>query len=719
MNADGAYTSGNTTPASPGTYYWQATFSGDANNQKESTGCADEPVTITKASPTITSNASSGGPVGTQINDVAHLSGLVSPDNTGTVTFKLYDNNSCSGTPVSVTGTTPNTVNADGAYTSGNTTPASPGTYYWQATFSGDANNQKESTGCADEPVTITKATPTLTTNASPGGPVGTSITDKATLAGGSSPTGTITFNLYGPNDPNCTGTPVTTTKTVSNGNGDYTSDPQTPSQAGNYSWTALYNGDGNNNGVSETSCTNANEQVTITKASPTLTTNASPGGPVGTSITDKATLAGGSTPTGTITFNLYGPNDPNCAGTPVSTTKTVNSGNGDYTSNPQTPSQAGNYSWTASYSGDTNNNPVAQTSCTDPDEQVTITKAGKTTPSLTTHASPGGPVGTSITDKATLAGGAAPTGTITFRLYGPNDPTCAGTPVTTTRTVSSGNGHYTSKPQTPPQAGSYSWTASYSGDQNNNAVSETSCTDPNEQVTITSMPLAPTVDQSCQAAAHTSESAKVEGEVNPNGLRTKAHFQYGTTAKYGQTTRTQLLGKGAKDRQVTSTLRHLMPDTTYHCRIVATNAAGTTLGADQTFTTGAGRQTRTSAQAHITHVTARPTNRGCQVEYHGPNSNQTSSSACTTALVTFTGTIDSQANGQQITIVLHTRRSGHRITITGHAQVKHGHFSITVKLPARSGEGDHYTFTITYPGNHHLRPATVTGGFTIEEEAR
>ena len=44
-------------------------------------------------------------------------------------------------------------------------------------------------------------------------------------------------------------------------------------------------------------------------------------------------------------------------------------------------------------------------------------------------------------------------------------------------------------RPQTPSQAGDYSWTASYTGDPNNNAVSETSCTDANEQVMISRRP--------------------------------------------------------------------------------------------------------------------------------------------------------------------------------------------------------------------------------------
>ncbi len=43
--------------------------------------------------------------------------------------------------------------------------------------------------------MTITQATPTITTMPSPGGPVGTSIFDTATLSGGFNPTGTVTFD--------------------------------------------------------------------------------------------------------------------------------------------------------------------------------------------------------------------------------------------------------------------------------------------------------------------------------------------------------------------------------------------------------------------------------------------------------------------------------------------------------------------------------------------
>ena len=54
-------------------------------------------------------------------------------------------------------------------------------------------------------------------------------------------PRGTITRSADGV---------VVSTETV-NGNGDYTSDSYTPTQAGTYRWRAFYSGDANNNAVS------------------------------------------------------------------------------------------------------------------------------------------------------------------------------------------------------------------------------------------------------------------------------------------------------------------------------------------------------------------------------------------------------------------------------------------------------------------------------------
>src|SRR5262249_55482781 len=82
-----------------------------------------------------------------------------------------------------------------------------------------------------------------------------------------------------------------------------------------------------------------------------------------------------GATPTGTITFNLYGPNDTSCAGpTAFTTTKAVN-GNGAYQSPAFAPTAAGTYRWVASYGGGANNNTVGG-ACNDANETVNVPAA-------------------------------------------------------------------------------------------------------------------------------------------------------------------------------------------------------------------------------------------------------------------------------------------------------------------------------------------------------
>jgi hypothetical protein len=81
------------------------------------------------------------------------------------------------------------------------------------------------------------------------------------------------------------------------------------------------------------------------------------------------------------------------------------------------------------------------------------------------------------------------------------------------------------------------------------------------------------------------SFSATLNGSVNPHGLTTSVHFQYGTTTSYGLTTALQSKS-GNTYQSVSANISGLSASTTYHFRIVAVNTAGTTYGADGTFTT-------------------------------------------------------------------------------------------------------------------------------------
>jgi len=152
----------------------------------------------------------------------------------------------------------------------------------------------------------------------------------------------------------------------------------------------------------------------------PTVTTQLSSSAiTAGNSVTDQATLAGGNSPTGTMSFYYSSSNTcPNGNGIQVGTGVTV-AGNGVYTSVSQTFSTPGTYYWYAAYSGDSNNAP-ATSAC----EPLVVTASG--TPSITlAPLTASNPVGTSHTVTATVLDGtgAALAGvTVTFTVSsGPN----------------------------------------------------------------------------------------------------------------------------------------------------------------------------------------------------------------------------------------------------------------------------------------------------------
>ena len=87
-------------------------------------------------------------------------------------------------------------------------------------------------------------------------------------------------------------------------------------------------------------------------------------------------------------------------------------------------------------------------------------------------------------------------------------------------------------------------------------------------------------------ASAITFQSATLSGTVNPSGSATVVYYQFGTTSKYGAQTAPDQLAAGTARVTVSLGASGLAPNTVYHFRVVATNASGTTLGADKTFTT-------------------------------------------------------------------------------------------------------------------------------------
>jgi phosphodiesterase/alkaline phosphatase D-like protein len=106
-------------------------------------------------------------------------------------------------------------------------------------------------------------------------------------------------------------------------------------------------------------------------------------------------------------------------------------------------------------------------------------------------------------------------------------------------------------------------------------------------------------------ASSVASTSARLNGRVNPNGLATTWRFEYGTTTSYGSTTGTQNAGSGTSTTSVSVTILNLAPGTTYHFRLVATNASGTSVGGDLAFTTGGAPAVTTGAAQNVGTSTA------------------------------------------------------------------------------------------------------------------
>jgi 6-phosphogluconolactonase (cycloisomerase 2 family) len=233
------------------------------------------------------------------------------------------------------------------------------------------------------------------------------------------------------------------------------------------------------------------------------LSTQASASVVVGGQVSASATLTGGASPTGTVMFDVFGPGDTTCS-TPLAMSTATVTGSGTYTAAPITATSAGTYSWIASYGGDAANS-VAATACTSPTAAVLVTPAS---PVLSTGASGSGAVGGQVSDTATIAGGDAPSGSITFSLYGPTDPACLATPLATSVVPVTGDGSYTSSGYTPTQPGTYQWVAGYGGDANNAATAGL-CGLPGESVTMTpAAPAALTVSPSTVAAGGTVNAA-------------------------------------------------------------------------------------------------------------------------------------------------------------------------------------------------------------------
>jgi|HubBroStandDraft_2_1064218.scaffolds.fasta_scaffold00208_2 hypothetical protein len=89
-------------------------------------------------------------------------------------------------------------------------------------------------------------------------------------------------------------------------------------------------------------------------------------------------------------------------------------------------------------------------------------------------------------------------------------------------------------------------------------------------------------------ASAVTTTAATLNALLNPEASSTTYHFEYGTTTAYGSEAPVggAAVAGYTHAQSVSQTLSGLTSNTSYHYRVVATSAGGTTYGPDRTFST-------------------------------------------------------------------------------------------------------------------------------------
>ena len=115
-------------------------------------------------------------------------------------------------------------------------------------------------------------------------------------------------------------------------------------------------------------------------------------------------------------------------------------------------------------------------------------------------------------------------------------------------------------------------------------SATTTSTTTSTSTTTTTTLPVPSVMTGSAGSVG--TDSATLTGTVNPNGITSQYHFEYGRSGVYGTTTAKTDAGTGLDEMSATATVSGLQPGTGYHYRLVGTSSAGVGYGSSQTFKT-------------------------------------------------------------------------------------------------------------------------------------
>ncbi|MDQ1366147.1 MAG: hypothetical protein QOE57_2189 [Acidimicrobiaceae bacterium] len=139
---------------------------------------------------------------------------------------------------------------------------------------------------------------------------------------------------------------------------------------------------------------------------------------------------------------------------------------------------------------------------------QLSVTASGATTVGLTVFAN------------VNLFGGSHPGGNVTFRLFGPNDPSCRSAIFTSTVAVSGTS--INSGRWTTTSAGTHRWEVSYSGDGANSPSGPTPCSQPSAAVIVTAASTSLAVTATAQSGGGPLHATAILGGTqHPTGTVT------------------------------------------------------------------------------------------------------------------------------------------------------------------------------------------------------
>jgi phosphodiesterase/alkaline phosphatase D-like protein len=271
------------------------------------------------------------------------------------------------------------------------------------------------------------------------------------------------------------------------------------------------------------------------------------------------------------VTFDLYGPGDTGCS-TPIETSTAAVTGDGTYQATPFVPGTAGTYEWIASYGGDAAN-AGASGACGASGQSVVVSA---NPPGVVTGAASG-----VTASGASLSGSVTPNGAATAYVF-EYGPSLSFGSISAVNSVA-GSSTYAVSAEV---SGLASNTTYYYRLVGTNSAGTTTGTVMSFDSGGT--PLAPAAVTLAPTASGDTTAGLV-GTVNPEGQATAFTFEYGPTEAFGTITPVVELDSSISVEPVSASLSGLTPNSTYFYRVVASNAAGTSAGAVESFATGPG----------------------------------------------------------------------------------------------------------------------------------